>query len=109
MQAGALGGTTTLLHGTSKKVAGPYDWTTQPSISISTLGEFDGPKSVVYQDELSNQTKYSLWLGGGVYVADSLYGPFSRLKGFSYPGRNPAPVFHNGAFYYTNSPSQTVW
>ena len=42
-------------------------------------------------------------------LADSLDGPFKVLEGFHYPGGNPAPLYHNGAFYFTNSPSQTVW
>ena len=53
--------------------------------------------------------RYSLWLAGGVYLADSLDGPFERIANFSYPGGNPAPVFHDGAWYYTNSPCHSVW
>jgi hypothetical protein len=94
---GALGGTTTLMHGTSKTVAGPYQWPKSAFITIPTLGAFDGPKSLVYTEQ--NRTKYSLWLGGNVYTANSAAGPFARLVGFRYPGHNPAPVFHNGAFY----------
>ena len=67
-QEGTLGGTTTLLHGTATNVTGPYDWGKQPDIKISPLGAFNGPKSVVYTDPVTNKTKYSLWLGGGVYV-----------------------------------------
>jgi hypothetical protein len=43
------------------------------------------------------------------YLADSLYGPFAKLNGFAYPGNNPAPLYHNGLFYYTNSPCMTVY
>jgi hypothetical protein len=86
-------------HGISTNVTGPYLWGKRPDITIDYLGAFDGPKSVVYPDSSTNKTKYSLWLGGGVYLADGLDGPFSRLKGFSYPGTNPAPVWYNGSFY----------
>jgi hypothetical protein len=43
---------------------------------------FDGPKSVVYTDSDTNKTMYSLWIGHGVYLADSLNGPFIKLEGF---------------------------
>ena len=86
-EAGTLGGTTTMLHGTSHAIAGPYTWGTQPDITIPLLGAFDGPKSVVYQEPGSNETKYSLWLGGHVYIANSAAGPFEQLKDFSYPGQ----------------------
>eukprot|EP00040_Diaphanoeca_grandis_P021073 m.112188 g.112188 ORF g.112188 m.112188 type:complete len:381 (+) comp28177_c0_seq1:81-1223(+) len=107
--AGTLGGTTTMLHGTAENITGPYVWGKQPDITIGYLGAFNGPKSVVYTESSTNKTKYSLWLGGGVYLADSLSGPFTQLEGFTYPGDNPAPLWHNGAFYTTNSPCQTVY
>ena len=99
--AGALGGTTTLMHGTATEVAGPYNFTAYPDITIPLLGAFDGPKSVVYTELEggANKTKYSLWLGGHVYLSDSAAGPFNKLANFSYPGHNPAPVWQRGAFY----------
>ena len=95
---GELGGATTLMHGTSDKVTGPYAWPKAAAIPIPTLGSFDGPKSVVYTDE-NNVTKYSLWFGGFVYLADDAAGPWQVIPDFHYPGHNPAPVFHDGAFY----------
>lgn len=106
---GQLGGTTTMAHGTAVNITGPYTWGKQPDIHIDPLGEFNGPKSVVYNDSSTGKTVYSLWLGGGVYLSDNLYGEFKRLEGFSYPGANPAPLYHNGAFYYTDSPTMTVY
>ena len=85
-EAGTLGGTTTMLHGTSNSITGPYSWGKQPDIKIPYLGPFDGPKSVVYTEAGSNKTKYSLWLGGHVYIGDSAAGPFEQLEGFTYPG-----------------------
>ena len=70
---------------------------------------FDGPKAVVYTESGTNKTAYSLWLGGGVYLADNVDGPFKKLDGFTYPGSNPAVIWHNDAFFYTNSPSMTVY
>ena len=66
-----------------------------------TGGAFNGPKSVVYTDSVTNETKYSLWIGGSVLIADSVDGPFVKLENFSYPGGNPAPLWHNDAFYCT--------
>ena len=100
--AGELGGTTMLMHGTAANVTGPYNWGAMDNfITIPELGAFDGPKSVVYTED--GATKYSLWLGGNVYVAHSAEGPFVRVKGFRYPGHNPAPLFHNGSFYTITS------
>lgn len=44
-----------------------------------------------------------------VYMSHSASGPFTKLENFSYPGNNPAPLYHNGAFYVTNSPCMTVY
>jgi hypothetical protein len=107
--AGALGGTTTMLHGIASDVAGPYAWGKRPDITIGSLPAFDGPKSVVYTDPDTNKTMYSLWLGGGVLLADSVDGPFKKLEGFAYPGSNPAVFWHEGAFYFTNSPCETIY
>ena len=90
-------------------ITGPYAWGKKPDIPIDSMGAFDGPKSVVFADSATNQTQYSLWLGGGVWIADSPDGPFDKLEGFTYPGSNPAVVYHNNAFYYTNSPCRTVY
>ena len=73
---GELGGTTTLMHGTADNVTGPYLWGKQPDITIPMLGAFDGPKSVIYPDSSTNKTKYSLWLGGNVYLSDSAAGKY---------------------------------
>jgi len=109
--AGSLGGATTLMHGTASNITGPYKWPNGAYISIPSLGEFDGPKSVVYTESLNgtNKTKYSLWLGGHVYLADSAAGPFTMLEGFTYPGKNPAPLWHNGSFYTIASMSAGIY
>lgn len=95
----SLGGAKVLMHGVADQVAGPYDWSKYPDISIPTLGPFDGPKSVVFTDSVANKTQYSLWFGGNVYLSDSAAGPFSVVDGFRYTGHNPAPIYHNGSFY----------
>jgi hypothetical protein len=106
-----LGKTSTMLHGTAKNVTGPYEWGKQPDTTLSPElnTAFDGPKSVVYTDSETNKTKYSLWIGGGVYLADALDGPFTKLAGFKYPGPNPATLYFQVAFYFTNSQCLTVW
>eukprot|EP00912_Choanoflagellata_sp_UC4_P002185 UC4_evm1s1384 len=100
--AGALGGTTTLMHGTSSSITGPYSFPKEDYITIPELGPFDGPKSLKFTDE-KNSTKYSLWFGGRVYLANKVEGPFEVIDDFRYPGHNPAPLFHNGMFYNIES------
>jgi len=103
---GELGGTTTLMHGTATNITGPWKWDPKMDIPIPLLGAFDGPKSVVFTED--GKTRYSLWLGGNVYLADSAAGPFTMLEGFKYPGHNPAPLFHNGSFYTITSMSGSI-
>ena len=81
-------------------------WDPKMDITIPLLGAFDGPKSVVFTED--GKTRYSLWLGGNVYLADSAAGPFTMLEGFKYPGHNPAPLFHNGSFYTITSMSGSI-
>jgi len=45
----------------------------------------------------------SLWVGGAIHSAASPDGPFRRVG--AYPGGNPAPAFHGGAFYMTKASS----
>jgi len=99
--SGELGGTTTLMHGTATNITGPFVWDSEMDITIPLLGPFDGPKSVVFTEGAN--TRFSLWLGGNVYLADSAAGPFTMVEGFTYPGHNPAPLYHNGSFYTVTS------
>ena len=98
-----------MAHGVAAAVTGPFDYSKFPNITIAELGPFNGPKALVYPDPATNRTVYSLWLGGGVYLSHSAAGPFERLDKFGYPGNNPAPAFHKGLFYFTNSPCQEVY
>lgn len=54
----------------------------------------ENPAAVVYKDD--GKLVYSLWMGGTVRTSSSPDGPFVDIKGFSYPGGNPAPIYHNG-------------
>lgn len=103
---GELGGTTTLMHGTATNVTGPFEWSPSMDITIPELGSFDGPKSVVFTE--AGRTKYSLWLGGNVWVADSAAGPFTMVQAFKYPGHNPAPIWHNGSFYTITGMQESI-
>ncbi len=105
-ETGSLSRVLTTLHGVSQTaVTGPYDWTAQPNLNLTSLN----PAFLVYIDAASGETVYSLWLGGRVLVATSPYGPFTAVPAFSYPGGNPAPIFHDGAFYMTNQFTTTVY
>ena len=108
-KVGSLGGPTSVLHGTADVVTGPWDWTSRPG--ISTEGG-ENPAFVVFQDpEQHNKTVYSLWLAGKVRTAASPDGPFVEAVegGWRYPGGNPAPLYHEGAFYLTNQKTAEVW
>ena len=100
---GSLGTPTSTLHGVAASVTGPYDWASRPQLPLAD----ENPAFVVYVDAATSKTVYSLWLGGMVRVADSVDGPFVPVA--SYPGGNPAPVFHNGAFYMTNQATLEVY
>jgi hypothetical protein len=100
---GSLGGATTLKHGIAPNITGPYTWDKAADLTIPLLAEFDGPKKVVYTDTDTNKTQYSLWFGGHVYTSLEPGGPFTMLQNFTYPGHNPAPIYHEGAFYTIES------
>jgi len=94
--AGSLGGPVSLLHGVADALTGPYTWTT------SEVPAAENPAAVVYTDAACGRLVYSLWLGGRVWTSAAADGPFAAVPDFSYPGGNPAPIYHGGAFYMTN-------
>lgn len=102
---GSLSRVLTTMHGVAASVTGPYDWAAQPDVNSSS----ENPAFVVYTDPATSKVVYSLWVGGRVLVADSVYGPFAAVPGFTYPGGNPAPIFHGGAFYMTNQFTTTIY
>ena len=99
---GTLYSTVDMMHGVATSIEGPYTW-----ISMGNMGP--NPAFVTYNDT-SGKTKYSLWVGGKVHLADSPDGPFQQVPG-STPGgtfADPAPLFHNGSFYMTNQATREV-
>eukprot|EP00928_Gymnodinium_smaydae_P079749 TRINITY_DN63602_c0_g1_i1.p1 TRINITY_DN63602_c0_g1~~TRINITY_DN63602_c0_g1_i1.p1 ORF type:complete len:399 (-),score=39.33 TRINITY_DN63602_c0_g1_i1:170-1324(-) len=88
---GSLLKTIDMMHGVATSIEGPYTWT--------AIGRDMGanPAFLTYTDR-SGQTRYSLWVGGKIYAADSPTGPFDIANG-SFHGGNPAPIYHEGAFY----------
>lgn len=94
---GSLGKVLSTLHGTASVITGPYDWTTLPQLPIPSIN----PAYLSWAGA-SGATVHSLWAGGKVFTASSLNGPFTAVAGFTYPGGNPAPIYHNGVFYMTN-------
>lgn len=101
----SLGGPTAILHGIASNVTGPYDWVSQPTLPT---GGGENPAFVVYDDPKTGNPVYSLWISGKIRIANSPYGPFTQPDGYSYPGGNPAPIFHNGAFYMTNQHTEQI-
>jgi len=102
---GSLSGPTSTKHGVASAITGPYDWTTFDDLVLT--GE--NPAAVAFVDPATNKTVFTLWSGGQVHVADSPASPFVAVAGFSYPGGNPAPVYHKGAWYMTNQHTTTIY
>jgi hypothetical protein len=100
---GSLGKVIDILHGVASVVTGPYDWHSQPSLNLSC----ENPAALVFPDPSTGALTYSLWVCGDVLTASSPSGTF--VKSGSYPGGNPAPVFHNGAFYLTNQKTTQIF
>jgi hypothetical protein len=90
------------MHGVADVVEGPYSWNL-PNVTIR--GE--NPAAVVYTNASTGKTMYSLWTGPEVIVADSVNGPWTSVDGTT-PGGNPAPLFHNGAFYATTQHTSNI-
>lgn len=88
-----------------ESIAGPYKW--------ESMGFNDGinPAMLVFEDNNmgNNKTTYSLWTGGQIRVADDPNGPFEVVVNATYPGDNPAPIYHEGKFYMTNQHTKFVW
>ena len=101
---GSLGGPFAVLRGVATSVAGPYTWETQPELPAAI-----NPAAVAFTDPATGARVFSLWLGGRVFVAASAGGPWTPSPGATYPGVNPAPVFHGGAWYLTNQATAQVW
>lgn len=101
--AGSLGSPPTILHGLADAVTGPWDFTSLPNLSI--VGE--NPAALVYTDPTSGELVYTLWVSSTVFAAASPFGPFTSAGHF--PGGNPAPIFHQGAFYMTNQVTGSIF
>ena len=102
---GSLSKPTTIKHGLADVITGPWDFTTLPDITVA-VGV--NPAAVVFTEPTTGKKVYSLWVDGVVLTAASAYGPFIST-GFRLVGGNPAPVFHNGAFYMVNQATQVVY
>ena len=104
---GSLATPTTMKHGIADTITGPWDFTSLPD--ISTEGG-ENPAMVVYSDaSRGGSLSFTLWIGGSVLLSDSPYGPFNKVSSFSYPGGNPAPIYHNGAFFMTNQQTEQIY
>ena len=101
-QVGSLWHVITTMHGVAEAVTGPWDWSSQPNISSAAIN----PGFLAFKNASSGATVFSLWTGGDILTAESLYGPFTRAARYS--GTNPSPVFLNGAFYLTTQATREV-
>ena len=82
-KVGSLGGPTSIKHGVAHSVTGPWDWASMPD--LPTEGG-ENPAFVVYPDAATGKSKYTLWCGGIIQIADSPDGPFTKMEGVTYPG-----------------------
>ncbi len=91
---GSLLQTQAMMLGVVDDIVGPYNWTAWPNMGAN-------PAFVAFADPLKrNQTTYSLWTDGQVFVSDSVGGPYTAAG--PGPGGKPAPIFYNGRFYATS-------
>ena len=81
------------------------DWHAKPEI-CQHCGE--NPAFVIFPGEGSKKV-FSLWVGGKIWIASSPDGPFALMPKATYPGGNPAPVYHDGAFYLTNQKTTEIY
>ena len=90
---GSLFATQDMMYGTATKITGPYDWR---SLGMGNIGS--NPAFVSYTE--GGKPKYAFF-ANGVFLADHVFGPYTKLKGCGGPGGNPAPIYHGGAWYGT--------
>ena len=105
---GQLFGAKRIKHGVAANASGPYEFGARPDIAPASIN----PGLLVFNDYSSagNKTVVSLWMGDHVVVAGSPDGNFSRVPNFKYPGKaNPAPLWHDGAFYLTTQHTLQVY
>lgn len=95
-----LGQPTAILHGVADVITGPYDWASKPPVPPPVAVGIN-PAAVSYVDKQTNSTVFTLWVGGGVFAAADLDGPWHKLG--EYPGVNPAPALaKDGTWFFTN-------
>jgi hypothetical protein len=96
-----------IAHGVASDPSGPYDYTTLANISHAPT---INPGGLVFPNaSAGNSLVYSIWIAGDILTATDANGPY--VKSFSYPGGsggNPAPAYHNGAFYLTDQSTTTI-
>eukprot|EP00038_Savillea_parva_P004727 m.141424 g.141424 ORF g.141424 m.141424 type:complete len:272 (-) comp11559_c0_seq5:35-850(-) len=74
-----------------------------PPLSIQGIN----PAFVTFSDTYG-MTKYSLWVGRNVHVADTVAGPYKEVGPGPGGHGNPAPVYHNGTWYATSQDTTEI-
>lgn len=88
-------------HGTSSSPTGPFDFTS--NISLTTIN----PAGLVYPGA-GGSSVYSLWIGSDILISDSASGPF--VPTYKSPlGSNPAPTYYAGKFYLTDQATSKLY
>eukprot|EP00942_MAST-04A_sp_MAST-4A-sp1_P003473 g3473.t1 len=98
---GSLLQTQDMLHGIATNITGPYKWHSQNQGNMGS-----NPAFVSFQDVNTNVTKYSLWVGGNIYVSDDINGYFEKINSPHFS--NPAPIFYKGKWYATDQTTTKI-
>ena len=78
------------------------------TVHMQTSSSYTAPHSFFS----STTFAVSRWAHRGIPGSSpSFQGPFSYVDGFEYGsvGGNPAPIYHDGAFYLTTQHTKAVW
>jgi hypothetical protein len=99
---GSLWHVETCLHGLADIPTGPWNWKAEANFSCGI-----NPQFLAFPNASNtNQTLYSLWERGSLWLSSSLYGPFEKQSGYNVI--NPAPIYHDGNFYLTSQATLSI-
>jgi hypothetical protein len=90
-------------HGTASSIAGPYDWSSQPTIASTAIN----PAALVYPDAATGALVYTLWIGDDILVSNDAAGPYAKAYANPAPS-NTAPAFYKGSFYVTDQDTSSL-
>ena len=85
------------MYGLADSPTGPWTWNSNVNFSCGI-----NPQFLAFPNASNpEQTLYSLWERGALWLAETLDGPFTPVRHGGNEGINPSPIFLNGTFYVT--------